>query len=124
MMKLFPEDGLTYMYRSTRIYLFVSALIANIGVIGAGIASFQKNPIWLNVFTGIAALLYTLWFIDICFFLFGRGNIAKKTKEERAKIYNGGYEQGRFDEDLEDLERTYKLGKYAPIYSKNFGDEV
>jgi hypothetical protein len=121
MMKLFPEDGLTYMYKSTRIYLFVASLIANIVVIGTNVASFPKNPIFLNVLLSLAALLYIIWFIDICFFLFGKGNIAKKNREERAKIYHEGYKQGRFDEDIE---RTYQLGKYAPIYSKNFGDEV
>lgn len=46
----------------------------------------------------------------------GKGNLAKKTKEERFKILKEGYEQGRFEEEY--MKRKEKLNGNGESFSK------
>ena len=106
---MFPKDWLTYMYKHTRTYFFITTLIFNLIFFVVILNDFPKNPVWFNIVLSFALLFWLAYFIDNCFFLLGRGNVAKRTREERAMVYGEGYKQGRFDEDIE---RTYGYGVY------------
>ncbi|WP_431785946.1 hypothetical protein [Paenibacillus lactis] len=94
--------------RFTKWFLFFSVLMMNLSNLSILIDTYRNGMLVDQMVHTLSTVLLILVSIDTMLFLFQKANASKMTKEERAKVYREGYEQGRFDESIEQIYETRK----------------